>query len=130
MYIIIGCNGEALQIHDHADSLPPPETLAEYVDNSEVVVKGRYTEMLDKVNMIAEDEKMQIPSSDFYAEGHVYEFTVTEVFKGEPTELISVILPFKEVIDIFDDNGNHVDEIHIESSNMKNRIKIKNIFFS
>ncbi|SDZ35138.1 hypothetical protein SAMN05421736_110113 [Evansella caseinilytica] len=77
------CNKDVIYKMADASDEELPTSLDEIMEASEIIVKGYFGELLEKVNMVRLADDPTMPSEDFYTEGHVYEFFVDETYKGD-----------------------------------------------
>lgn len=90
--------------------------LEDIIDDSEVIVKGHFGKYIDKENMIRESSNPEIPAEDIYIEGHIYEFHIEEVYKGDVDNLINVIIPYASEIRVYNEIGRHVGNVMNEDT--------------
>ena len=92
-----------------------PQTLAEVVNSSDVIVKGTFNELKDKINMIRKGDDPTVPADEVYSEGHVYEFETVKTYKGEVPNLIDVAISYGSEIQVVDEKGNNIGKVFVES---------------
>lgn len=99
---------------DHADE-ELPQTLTEVVNSSDVIVKGTFHELKDKINMIRNANNPKIPADELYSEGHVYEFESVKTYKGEVPDVIRVAISYGSEIQVVDENGKDIGKVFVEN---------------
>lgn len=62
---------------------PVARNLAEMTNNSQFVVIGEYKSLDSKWNMLRDPNNAKLESKDGYVEGHLYNFEVSKVLKGD-----------------------------------------------
>lgn len=91
-----------------------PTTLTEVVESSEVIVKGSFGDLLEKVNMIGLADEPSVPAGDLYVEGHVYEFNNEKIYKGNVEGPMKVIIGYATEIEVVNEKGKVVGEVMVE----------------
>ncbi|WP_088036013.1 hypothetical protein [Evansella clarkii] len=126
---LIGCtneevNGEHVyQMGISSNEDPSPEDLDSLIEESEVIVKGSFGELVEKTNLIRDAHDITQPSETFHIEGHVYEFFVEENYSGNPDEEIYVVLTYGERITVLDEDENEVGEVIIPPTGYAEPVK-------
>ncbi|MFA9557585.1 hypothetical protein ACERII_09795 [Evansella sp. AB-rgal1] len=98
------------------DEEPPPADLDELIRKTELIVKGSFGDILSKENMIRIGD---LPDDHLYAEGHLYEFQVDEVFKGNIVGEIHPILYYGFEVAVHDHAGKHISNVMVPSPEYK-----------
>jgi len=88
--------------HDY----PVAETIDDMTKQSDVVVLGEYTSFDSTWNMARNPDDPSQPDEDNYTEGHLYNFKIVEVVKGNiPSETIKINLRYEETIPLITEQG-------------------------
>ncbi|MBN6206202.1 hypothetical protein JYK21_07045 [Ralstonia pickettii] len=95
------------------------ERLEDVINDSEVIVKGHFGKYIDKDNMVRDHANPDMPSENTYTEGHIYEFHIEEVYKGEVDSTINVMIPYASEIKVYDENAKYVGDVMNESTEYK-----------
>ncbi|KYG34960.1 hypothetical protein [Alkalihalobacillus trypoxylicola] len=112
IFVLSACSqGKVLTIYDKIDNESPPNSIEELIGSGDVIIKGHFTHYLESVNMITSDEEGKVPSEDFYYEGRVFNFHITEYYKGQSPTSISVLIPYEEKMDIFNERGRYITTV-------------------
>src|SRR5690625_1553959 len=118
--LLVACNSENAQnqevyeLKDSSDEVIP-HNIDEIIDSADYIVKGTIGELEDKINMIGTlDGGSYIPSEDFYTEGHVHSFKISNTFKGNLDGEIKVILPFADEYEVWDEEKGVIGTVTAE----------------
>lgn len=116
--VFVGCNVNG------SDAGAVDEQIVERLDvvvtDSDVVVKGKFTELIKKENMVRSASDPSQPSEEHFSEGHIYQFQIDQAFKGSDADKINVAVPYATQVSIKGKNQDimveHVDyeEIDLE----------------
>lgn len=111
-----GCgNNKVHQMVESSDEMIIKE-LEYIIDDSEVVVKGHFGKYIGKENMVRQSQNPEIPDEDIYIEGHIYDFHIEEVYKGNVDNLIKIIIPYASEISIYNKIGRHIGNVMNEDT--------------
>lgn len=106
------------QVVDSSDELRI-ENLEDITQRSPVIVKGHFGRYIDKDNMVRQVSNPKEPSENSYTEGHIYEFHIDKVYKGDVDSTINVIIPYATEIKVQDSKGTHIGNVMNESAEYK-----------
>lgn len=75
--------------------------LNDIVSESNIIVKGKYSELIGTENMLRNPVNLKEEDPDFYAEGRTYQFNIDEVIHGVVVEdSIQVIMHYSDNVDV------------------------------
>ena len=75
--------------------------LSDIINESSIVVKGKYSELIGTENMFRNPENLSEGDSDHYVEGRIYQFDISEVLHGVVyEESIPVIMHYSEEVNV------------------------------
>lgn len=75
--------------------------LSEIINESSIIVKGEYSELIGTENMFRNPENLSEGDPDHYVEGRIYQFDVSEVLHGVVNEeSIPVIMHYSEEVNV------------------------------
>ncbi|SDK88958.1 hypothetical protein [Alkalibacterium thalassium] len=66
-----------------SSDFPITEDLNHMETEADIIVKGKYTDFKESWNMSRDDDDLSKENKQAYVEGHIYNFTITEVVSGE-----------------------------------------------
>ncbi|MDO7285867.1 MULTISPECIES: hypothetical protein [Shouchella] len=113
---LVACNDSeetVYQMNDDSDEYIPG-SLEEIIQDTEVIVKGKFTEFIKTENLIRTADDPTQPADELYAEGHFYDFEVTESLKGDVSDTILTAIGVSDTIPILSDNGEDLGEVVVE----------------
>ncbi|MEK4567021.1 hypothetical protein MKX54_20295 [Alkalihalobacillus sp. FSL R5-0424] len=113
--LTVACNNteSVYEIYDQGDE-SLPQSIDEIIDNSEIIVKGEFGNLLKSENMIRNSADPTIESDLYYSEGHIYDFNIGETYKGLDVDGIKVAVTYGDGIPVMEDTGEIIDEVFVE----------------
>lgn len=84
---------------------PTASELREMVKTAELVILGEYESYEHSWNMLRDPEDIHEEDEENYVEGHIYNFKVDEIIKGEvASELIEVNIRYSQTVEVEESN--------------------------
>lgn len=90
-----------------------PTTFEEAASSAEIIVKGRFGNEVDTINALRDSDDPTQEAENSHLDGHIYEFAIGELYKGELEYDIQILLSSARLITVRSENGNDVGEVMV-----------------